>query len=209
MKLKKKVKVTIFIIILVLLAIGGLYIYKNKTTKKKEVKEVKIVSEVSKFDYKLKENKSTTYKEMFKELKEILKEDPVNEEEYVKKISEMFVYDFYTLNDKTAKTDIGGVDFVYQPILENFLTNAEDTYYKYLESNIYNERKQALPVVTNINIEDVVNGPFAYGNQTDDKAYAVKLTWSYTDDQFSGYQKNATLVFIHDGIKLSLVELQK
>ena len=209
MKLKKKVKVAIFIIILILLAVGGLYIYLKQPTKKKEVKEVKIVSEVSKFDYKLKENKSTTYKNMFKELKEILKEEPVNEEAYVKKISEMFIYDFYSLNDKAAKTDIGGVDFVYQPILDNFLTNAEDTYYKYLESNIYNERKQSLPVVSNITIGEVVQTPFAYGENTDNNAYVVKATWSYTDDQFSSYQKNATLVFIHDGIKLSLVELQK
>ena len=56
---------------------------------------------------------------MFKELKEILNKDKVDEEEYVKKISEMFIYDFYSLNYKVAKTDIGGTDFVYNEVLEN------------------------------------------------------------------------------------------
>ena len=135
-------------------------------------------------------------------------EKEVNEEEYVKIISEMFVYDFYSLNDKTAKTDVGGVDFVYPAILENFLQNAQNTYYKYVESNIYNNRKQSLPVVTNITVGSVNKIPFAYGDKTDENAYSVKVNWSYTDEQFSGYQKEATLVWIHDDIKLSLVELQ-
>lgn len=207
MRLKKKVKIALFLIILMLLIIGGVYIYTTKFTKE-EVKEVKIVSEVSKYDYKLKDNKTSKYKEMFAELKKILQEEPIDEEEYVKKISEMFVYDFYSLNDKTAKTDIGGVDFVYGGVLENFLLNAQDTYYKYVESNLYNERKQSLPVVSsNISINSIEQRPFAYGDLTDEKAYYVNVSWSYTDDQFSNYQKEALLIFIHDDIKLSLVEL--
>ena len=209
MKLKKKVKRTIIIsgIVVALVAAGSTYVYFQHNTKK-EVPEVKIVSEVDKYGYKLKENKPSEYKKMFGELKELLKKEPVDEEEYAKKVSEMFIYDFYSLNDKTAKTDIGGVDFVYNGILANFLQNAQDTYYKYVESNIYNERKQSLPVVSNIEVTSVEKEAFAYGDNTDEQAYKVKVTWSYTDDKYSDYQKEAELVFIHDDIKLSLVELQ-
>ena len=73
MKLKKKVKrmLIIFVVILVLIAAGvGALIY-FKTPKKKAVPEVKIVNEVDKYDYKLKETKSNTYKKMFEELKKI------------------------------------------------------------------------------------------------------------------------------------------
>lgn len=209
MKLKKKVKRTIIIsgLVVSLVAAGATYVYFHNHTKK-EAPEIKIVSEVDKYDYKLKENKPSEYKKMFEELKELLKKEPIDEEAYAKKVSEMFIYDFYSLNDKAAKTDIGGVDFVYSAILPNFLQNAQDTYYKYVESNIYNERKQSLPVVSNITINSVEQKEFAYGDQTDSNAYVVNVSWSYTDDQFSKYQKEAVLVLIHDDIKLSIVELQ-
>ena len=207
MKLKKKVKRLLILLIIVGLVLGGYYIY-SKINKKEEVKEIKVINKIDKYGYQLKENKPSKYKKLFEELKEILNEENVNEENYVKKISEMFIYDFYSLSDKTAKTDVGGTDFVYKEVLENFLQNAQDTYYKYVESNVYNNRKQSLPTVSNITIDKVENTKFEYNNKYDDKAYEVDISWDYTDNQFSSYQKKATLVFIHDGDKLSLVELQ-
>ena len=208
MKLKKKAKrIILIVLVLVLVVLIGLFIY-NKTSKKDSTKEVKIVNEVDKYGYKLKENKPKTYKKMFEELKKILSEEDVNEEEYVKKISEMFIYDFYSLSDKTAKTDVGGVDFVYPGVLENFLLNAQNTYYKYVESNIYKNRNQSLPTVGEIEVVSAEKTPFAYGDKTDENAYKVKVKWDYTDSEFDSYQKEADLIFIHEDNKLHLVELQ-
>ena len=208
MKLKKKVKrIILIVLVVVLLILVGLFIY-NKVSNKKSPKEVKIVNEVEKYGYKLKENKPTKYKKMFEELKKILSEENVNEEDYVKKISEMFIYDFYSLSDKTAKTDVGGVDFVYPGVLENFLLNAQNTYYKYVESNIYKNRNQSLPTVGEIEVVSAEKTPFAYGDKTDENAYKVKVKWDYTDSEFDSYQKEADLIFIHEDNKLHLVELQ-
>lgn len=207
MKLKKKVKRTILVIIILIVAVVGVLLANKYVFKKENTKELKVVDNISKYGYKLKENKPKAYKDMFNELKEILNAKEVDEDAYAKKISEMFVYDFYSLEDKTAKTDVGGVDFVYSGILENFLKNAQNTYYKYVESNIYGNRNQKLPVVTDIEVKDVNQKEFAYGDKTDDKAYFVDVKWSYTDEKFSDYQDEATLVFIHDDIKLCLVEL--
>jgi len=209
MKLKKKVRAKIIIVIVVLLLILlGFLIWKSLNSDNNEVKEVKVVSKIDKYGYKLKENKPAAYKKMFKELETILNEKTPDEEKYVKKISEMFIYDFYSLDDKTAKTDVGGVDFVYSEVLENFLKNAQNTYYKYVENNIYGNRNQKLPIVDKIEVGTPEQAPFAYGSQTDEKAYKVPVTWTYTSEEFSTYQKSATLVFVHDGIKLCLVELQ-
>ena len=209
MKMKKKVKrILIAIVIVLLLLLLGYFVYKSFNTEQPKVKETKIVSKIDDYGYKLKENKPKEYKAMFKELEEILKEDEVDEEAYVKKIAEMFIYDFYSLYDKDAKTDIGGVDFVYSGILENFLQNAQNTYYKYVESNIYGNRNQKLPIVKDIEIIECTKVPFAYGDKTDEEAYSIKVTWDYTDSEFSTYQKIATLKFIHEGKKLSLAELQ-
>ena len=207
MKLKKKVKNTIVIVLVIIVAILiGLVVLNH--TKKSKTKEVKVVDKIDKYGYKLKETKTDTYKKMFKELKDILSKEKVNQEDYVKKISEMFVYDFYSLKDKLAKTDIGGVDFLYPAASDNFLLNAQDTYYKYVESNIYGNRNQDLPEVDKIEIKDVSQKAFAYQDKTDEEAYFVDVSWSYKDDKFTDYQKNATLVLIHDDIKLCLVELQ-
>jgi len=237
MKLRKKVKRTLLVLILLLIiAVVGIILYKNLTNKA-EVKEVKIVNEIKKYGYKLKDTKTQKYKDVeivisskkiYKNYetyeitiknytdKTILVSDGksskniclVDQILYVRKISEMFIYDFYSLEDKTAKTDIGGVDFVYSEIADNFLQNAQDTYYKYVESNIYNNRNQSLPVVSEITIESVEQEEYAYGEKNDSEAYKVTVSWNYTDDSFTDYQKEAELIFIHDDIKLCLVELQ-
>ena len=209
MKLKKKVRKKLFIgLIIVLLLLLGFLLYKTFKPGGKEVKETKVVSHIEKYGYKLKDNKPKEYKDLFKELEDILNKEPVDEKEYVSKVSELFIYDFYSLDDKEAKTDIGGVDFIYNGILENFLKNAQDTYYKYVESNIYGDRNQVLPVVKDIEVKNVEQTAFAYGDKTDEAAYKVSVSWDYTSSSLSNYQKSATLVWIHDESKLSLVELQ-
>ena len=208
MHLKKKPKIIIIVVVIITLLLLGVIVLRTLDGHQKEVKAVKIENSIEKYGYNLKENKPKEYKEMFKELETILKKDNVDEKAYVEKIAEMFIYDFYSLEDKTAKTDVGGLDFVHSAALENFIKNAEDTYYKYLESNIYDNRKQELPVVTEITIDSLEQTPFAYGEENDESAYQIKVSWNYTSSNFSDYQKEATLIFVHEGNKLSLVALK-
>ena len=209
MKLKKgvKKKIIIAVVILLVVILGIVLLNLPKKTQEKE-EVVKVVNEVEKYGYELKETKSKRYKKMFEELKEILSEEKVDEEKYVSKLTEMFIYDFYTLDDKSAKTDVGGVDFVYKEAVSNFLVNAQDTYYKYVESDLYNNRNQQLPIVDQVTIDAVTQQPYAYKTMNDDNAYVIKATWTYTKEEFASYQNQAQLVFIHDGVKLSLVELK-
>ena len=106
MRLKKKVRVFLIIILFLAAFLVAFLIWKGHKAKPTEVEEVKVINQVEKYGYNLKENKPEAYKKMFEELKEILNESTVDEEAYAKKIAEMFVYDFYSLEDKTAKTDI-------------------------------------------------------------------------------------------------------
>ena len=219
MRLKKKIKRAILIILLLaIMTIGFLAHLKYYKT---DVKTVKTIDKIKGYGYVLKESKPKKYKEMFYELKDILSKDKVDKEKYAKQISKMFIYDFYSLDDKLAKTDVGGLDFVYPTVLENFMLNAESTYYKYLESNVYKNRKQKLPVVTNIKIEDITQEEFEYTkiidnvdkskveeeNELDEKAYIVNITWDYTSPSFDDYQKEATLTIVHKGKKLYIAEL--
>lgn len=207
MKLKKGPKIAIIIITVLLLIAAGVALFIMLKPKDTKVKEVKILNTIEKYDYHLKDTKTKRYKSMFKELEDILKAKEVDEELYVQKITEMFIYDFYSLADKSAKTDVGGLDFVHPNAIQNFLVNAEDTYYKYVENNIYGDRTQKLPEVDEILINATTKTTYIYNN-TEYEAYKINAGWSYTTEEFSSYQKNAALTFIKDDIKLYLVELK-
>ncbi len=208
MKLKKSVKRLIVVLVIITVLISGGIIISKLLPKKEETKKAKVINTIEAYNYVLKDNKSKKYQSLFKELSKILTEDEVNEESYVSKLSEMFIVDFYSLVDKSSKTDIGGVDIVHPDILGNFLDNAENTFYKYVESDIYNNRTQKLPEVDTVTIESVEKTTYTYGENTDENALSVKASWTYKGEEFNDYQKSATLIFVHKDKKLYLVELK-
>ena len=204
MRLKKSVKrVLVLVLIALILILAGIIYYFGFY--KKDGNEIKVVKEISEYGYKLRENSTDLYKKNFNKLNKILSDENVDEEEYVKTIAQMFIIDFYTLDNKIAKSNVGGVDFIEDSIRSNFYTNALDTYYKYVESNMYGDRKQELPRVISVKIEDVKKGEFTYGDKKDEEAYFVKMSWKYKKE--SDYQDSAELVFVHDNKKMVLVEL--
>ena len=207
MKLKKGPKIALIIITLLLIIAAGIALFIMLKPKTSKVQEVKILNSIEKYDYHLKDTKSKKYKKMFRELEDILTAKEVDEELYVQKITKMFIYDFYSLADKSTKTDVGGVEFLHPDVIPNFLVNAEDTYYKYVENNIYGDRTQKLPEVDEVLINATTKTTYIYNN-TEYEAYKINAGWTYTSEEFSSYQKNAALIFIKDDIKLYLVELK-
>lgn len=206
MKLKKGVKRFLIILLILVVLAGGAFLVWKFYPKERAQEAATVVSEIPGYGYTLKSNKSAQYKEMFQELTDILSESPVDEEAYVEQISKMFILDFYTLSDKVANTDVGGVDFVHSAAQTNFLEKAEDTIYKYVESDIYGERDQKLPTVDEITVSSIDNVTYELSDSVDDNAYQVNLSWTYKEDM--GYQNEAVLTFVHEGEKLSLVEME-
>ena len=205
MKLKKKVK--IILVIAIVLIICGLGILAFYSVKPKNVKKATVVNEIKEYGYSLKSTRNDNYKKMFQELKSILSKDEVDEEKYVRQISKMFCFDFYTLDDKLANTDVGGLDFVHGDAVDNFLKYFEDTVYKYVETDIYGNRNQKLPIVSDVKVEEVIKTEFTIGvDDTDSEAYEVSVSISYLEDM--GYPTSARLIFVHEDNKLSLVEFE-
>ena len=205
MKLKKKVKV--ILIIAVILIVSGLGFIAYESIKPKAIKKATVVNEIKDYGYTLKSTRNNKYKEMFQELKDILSKDEVDEEAYLEQISKMFIVDFYTLDDKLANTDVGGIDFVHTNAKTNFLEKAEDTVYKYVENDIYGTRDQKLPEVTDVTVENIENIEYTIGTDvTDDNAYKVEVSLKYKEDM--DYPTTATLTFVHEDNKLSLVEVE-
>jgi hypothetical protein len=110
------------------------------------------------------------------------------------------------LSNKVTNTNIGGVEFVHKEALETFKLAASDTMYKYIESNVYGERKQELPEVKEVTIANVLNQKFESEKVNDDLAYNVTLNIVYQKDL--GYPKEVNLTLVHLENKLYVVQVK-
>lgn len=214
--MKKSKRVLIMLIIIVILAIVGILLYNYFTSD--EPKEVKTIKSIPEYGYELKENETELYKDEFDNLDKILSKKEVDYEEYAKQIAKLFIIDFYTLDNKLSKNDIGGIDFIKDDMRDNFIEEARSTFYKYLEVDS-SDRNQDLPIVSEIKDVEIENTTFVIndnktttssskttiskGTQVD--AYKVTISWDYKEDY--GYEKEANMIIIKEDKKLYIVEM--
>lgn len=212
---KKKIKygnVVIFgligLLVLLLLITGILVFGIYKDTFGSNVEGVEIVDTIDKYGYQLTENHTDYYKDLFNELKDLLSKEDYSDSEYAELVAKMFVADFYDLNSKLNKNDIGGYQFVYEGYQDTFKRFASDVngVYYYVENNIYGDRKQDLPVIKEVSIESINNVPYAYGSISDTDAYSVTVSITYKKDL--GYPKSVDLILIHSNDKIEVVEMK-
>ena len=104
------------------------------------------------------------------------------------------------------KSDIGGTQFVYENYREDFEKGAKDGIYKYVESNVYGDRKQSLPIVKEITQENVENKIFKYNNTSDTNAYYLTMNIEYSKDL--GYPTKVEIVLIHNNNRLEVAKLE-
>jgi hypothetical protein len=205
-KKKKKIAIVLIIVAVLLLAFGAYKItHKGKSEPVNEVKKEDEI-QTKEFIYTLYDNKSDLYKEYFKKLKEELTKDQINEEEYAKIISELFAIDFYSLEDKRTSTDVGGLDFIYEDMKDNFVLKATDTIYKYVESNVYGDRKQELPKVKAVEIKSAEKKLVNIKDVKDENGYVIVVKIDY--EKTSKFPKEITLSLVHKDTKLYILEVK-
>lgn len=202
MKTRKKRYTSIIIILVILLILGIIgFIYLNKDEEKSVIK---VERTIPGYEYTLEENEIEIYKDTFKKLESILDEEEIDKEEYAKCISELFIIDFYTLDNKLSKNDIGGVQFVYPSIKDNFVEKARSTFYKYLE--VKEGRTQSLPVVSEITSVLAEKTLFKVKDTKENKeAYKVSISWEYEENL--DYEKEADLYVVEESNKLYIIEM--
>lgn len=203
---KKKVSIFVIILILIVAAISLTIFFTNKKDDDNTIK-VEDVDTIEGYDYTLKSNSTKYFKDLFKQLKECLEADEVDEDEYAELVSKMFIADFFNLDNKISKSDVGGVQFVYKDFREDFVKLATTSIYKNVESDLYDDRKQNLPIVNNVSIEKGDNTSFTYGDQTDDNAYVMNFEIEYDEDL--DYQTSGTLTLIHNDKKIEVAAMEE
>lgn len=213
--MKKIKKIILALLILIIIALLAIIIYKNFYNNKEE-NEVKVIKSIPGYGYSLDENETIVYKEEFNNLEKILSSSEVNYEDYALSIAKLFIIDFYTLDNKLSKNDIGGVSYIHPLVKDNFIEEARSTFYKYLEVKT-DKRTQKLPEVSNIIDEKIENTTFRIksNNTTANKnnkvtyetvdAYKVTISWKYKEDL--GYESECKIIIIKKDNMLYIVEM--
>ncbi len=163
------------LIILVIVALISLQ-FKNPNNKP-NYKEIDVIKD---YNYTLENRDSKLMQDTFKSLKEILNKE-VDYKEYAKYLSELFIIDLFTIDNKDNKYDVGSTEYVLSDVVENYKLNVSDTLYKYVEDKNTNKRSATLPIVKSIEEKSIEEEKYVYNNEEYD-AYKVVLNWTYEID---------------------------
>lgn len=202
MKKKYKVWLIIISVLLVLVIIlGVLKIFMPKEEKREEA-VTNIISNIDDYNYSLDDRDTEYMKSVFKELEDILSEKEVNYDEYAKVLAKLYVIDFYTLDNKINKYDVGSLEYVYKDKQEDFKSKAMDTIYGDVEDNTYKDRVQELPEITEVNI---INSSMTQIELNEELVDAYKITMEYTYKDDLGYDSEGTIYLVQNINKLEVV----
>lgn len=203
--MKNKIFYIVFItLILGVIGYTGYRAYNEFFKKNEEPTQNKVqLDSLELYGYTLNDDATEAYKKYFGELKEELNKETIDEKEYAKIATKLFITDFYTLNNKISSSDFGGLEFIHPNLKDNFMLNAGDTIYNHVKTNIDGKREQALPEVKSVEITEAEETEFPY-NGENVKSYKVSATWEYVTDM--GYENSGTFYLIKEENKLYIVQ---
>lgn len=206
---KRRIKVNL-ILSLIVVVLVGIMIYCVfdifGSIKTKTQNSVEILDKIEGYDYELNENDSAYFETLFGDLKKTLEAEEVDEEQYASLVSQLFITDFYSLEYAINKNDVGGIQFVYKDYQNDFVSKAKTSVYNYVENNIYGDRKQELPVVSEVIVNSVEMENYIFDNDVEDSnSYVVNASVTYSKDL--GYPTEVTLVLIHSNNKLEVAKM--
>ena len=156
-----------------------------------------------------------------------------NLKEYASVIVRNFVADFFTLSNKMSRTDVGGLQFFSEDVVDNFRNFAIDEFYLYLNQYIDIFGHESLPTVESTRVLNVGFEPrmieLEGGNdgfnevdmmfdhehtllEEEIRTIVVDIEWSYAMSTLSSidqFQTSARFVLVarQEGIRIYVIEL--
>ena len=103
------------------------YIFNDNKEKEGEVIKKEEI-DLDNYDYYIRSNATNYEKDLFEELKNILSNETINEEEYAKVISKLFISDLFTLSNKNTSSDITSNQYVYDDYKDTLNSGMEKYY---------------------------------------------------------------------------------
>ena len=205
MKKKKKILI-IVIVIIVLIGIGiGSYFlfFRSKSNEDVSVPEVKVMNKIDGYEYTLDDRDTEVFKEKFEELKKLLESESFEEEDYVSLVSELFIIDLYTIDNKISKYDVGGLEYVYEPARDSFKSMAMDSIYKTVINNIDKKREQSLPIVKSSTVNEITPSTYVMPDESEVESYDVDISWDY--ETSLGYDNEGSITLVKNDNRIDVV----
>ena len=203
--MRKKYKVGLIVISVLLvgvISLGVLRIFYNDEEEKREVNVTSVISNISDYGYTLDDRDTDYMKEVFSELENILEALEIDYHAYAEALAKLFVIDFYTLENKINKYDIGSLEYILSSSVESFRLKAQDTIYRDVIDNTYRDRIQDLPEITNV---EVVNTEDTTFTLNDEEVDAIKVEMNYEYKEDLGYDTEGTIYLVINDVKLEIV----
>ncbi|MCI8671391.1 MAG: hypothetical protein HFI36_05095 [Bacilli bacterium] len=202
MRKRYKIWLTIIVILLIFtIGIGVLKLFIGSDNNKKPQNVTSIITSIDEFGYTLDDRDTDYMKTEFKKLEEVISQEEINYEEYAKAIAKLFVIDFYTLNNKINKYDVGSLEYILSDKKDMFKNKAMDTIYGDIIDNTYKDRVQDLPEVTAV---EIINYEVTEITLNKNKVESYKLTMKYTYKKDLGYDKEGTIYLVKNNNKLEV-----
>ena len=199
--MRKKYKVGLIVISVLLvgvISLGVLRIFYNDEEEKREVNVTSVISNISDYGYTLDDRDTDYMKEVFSELENILEALEIDYHAYAEALAKLFVIDFYTLENKINKYDIGSLEYILSSSVESFRLKAQDTIYRDVIDNTYRDRIQDLPEITNV---EVVNTEDTTFTLNDEEVDAIKVEMNYEYKEDLGYDTEGTIYLVRNDVK--------
>ena len=203
--MRKKYKVGLIVISVLLLGVislGVLRIFYHEEEEKREVNVTSVISNISDYGYTLDDRDTDYMKEVFSELENILEAEEIDYHAYAEALAKLFVIDFYTLENKINKYDVGSLEYILSSSVESFRLKAQDTIYRDVIDNTYRDRIQDLPEITNV---EVVNTEDTTFTLNDEEVDAIKVEMNYEYKEDLGYDTEGTIYLVRNDVKLEIV----
>lgn len=198
MRNRFKILLSIIVILIILFVIVLISLNFQSNTKKVEHKTLDRIED---YNYALKDRDTEIMQKVFNNLKDTLSESEVNYKKYAEYLSEIFIIDLFTLNNKDNKYDVGGKEYVLPEVLDNYVLNVEDTLYKYIVDKNSEDREE-LSIVKSITKENIEDTKYTYNNK-EYNGYKINLSWDYEKDL--DYPEKGEIILIEKDNKLYVV----
>ena len=194
--------IVISVLLVIVISLGVLKIFFNKDEElKKEANVSNVISNITDYGYTLDDRDTDYMKDTFHELEDILSASEVDYHLYADTLAKLFVIDFYTLDNKINKYDVGSLEYILSSKVDMFRQKAVDTIYRDILDNTYRDRIQDLPEIINVTILNTEDVTFTLNEE---EVSAIKVTMNYEYKEDLGYDTEGTIYFVRNAQKLEV-----
>ena len=202
--MKKSDIFKMFFALISLFLIFGIVFYFYGTLQRKEepVNVSKVENNIPDYEYYINDNASPYYKDEFAKLKEILEADEIDDNAYITQLAKVFVIDLLSLNNKINKYEVTSSQYFNATKKDMFINKVVDNFYDYIEDNAYNDRKQLLPEVSEVIMNELKTTTYKMKEESI-PAYEISVDVTYVSDL--GYDKKVDIILTKEDNKYSVV----